>query len=368
MPKPYPFFYRYLCGTYCTRKNSSRCTHIRRGSRVVMEAALHLALLQVTLAERTAILTSGFRDVADFDNMDAATLSQLCGVSETGCHKVIRCLNTPVMPRALMIPETPPQRIITCSKTLDQLLGGGIMTGTVTELVGTPGSGKTQVAMQAALNACLPTSLGGGGGSCLIVDAEGSVSLTRCKQMAAGLVGHIQRTPPASVPSHLKGALSGITPEKLLCGINVVRCVDMTQLVALIRRLPKIAAEMQNCVLVVIDSIAFAFRQDDSMYSTKIQVLSSLGLQLRQAAAEGGYAVLVLNQATTKMTPGGSMSLQPALGVPWAHASETKLWLSRTSSNEAFSSLHRAEVLKAPHTSRGATTEFMICSEGVRDL
>jgi predicted ATP-dependent serine protease len=51
--------------------------------------------------------------------------------------------------------------IVTFCKRIDTLLGGGISLGSLTELAGLPGTGKTQLAMQLCVNARLPTRLGG---------------------------------------------------------------------------------------------------------------------------------------------------------------------------------------------------------------
>jgi RecA/RadA recombinase len=44
------------------------------------------------------------------------------------------------------------------------MLGGGFPRGELTEIFGTPGTGKTQLAMQLAVNAQIPTLFGGVGG------------------------------------------------------------------------------------------------------------------------------------------------------------------------------------------------------------
>ena len=69
--------------------------------------------------------------------------------------------------------KTHQNHIVTYCQELDQLLGGGIALGQVTEVCGSPGAGKTQLAMQLAVMCRLPKSFGGVEGKTLYIDAEG---------------------------------------------------------------------------------------------------------------------------------------------------------------------------------------------------
>lgn len=60
---------------------------------------------------------------------------------------------------------------------LDELLGGGLPRGMITQIYGPPGSGKSNLAMQAMINA---TRMGK---KVLFIDTEGSLVLRRLEQM-----------------------------------------------------------------------------------------------------------------------------------------------------------------------------------------
>ena len=64
--------------------------------------------------------------------------------------------------------------ISTGSKNLDELLGGGIETGAITELFGEFRTGKTQLCHTLAVICQLPLDMGGGEGKCLYIDTEGT--------------------------------------------------------------------------------------------------------------------------------------------------------------------------------------------------
>lgn len=64
--------------------------------------------------------------------------------------------------------------ITTGSKELDKLLGGGIETGSITEVFGEFRTGKTQLMHTLAITCQLPIANGGGEGKCLYIDTEGT--------------------------------------------------------------------------------------------------------------------------------------------------------------------------------------------------
>ncbi|MCK4669315.1 DNA repair and recombination protein RadA, partial [Candidatus Bathyarchaeota archaeon] len=75
-------------------------------------------------------------------------------------------------------------RLTTGSQALDELLGGGLETQTITEFYGAFGSGKSQVCHQLCVNVQLPPEKGGLDGSVLYVDTENTFRTERIVQMA----------------------------------------------------------------------------------------------------------------------------------------------------------------------------------------
>ncbi|HDN75798.1 MAG TPA: DNA repair and recombination protein RadA, partial [Acidilobales archaeon] len=75
-------------------------------------------------------------------------------------------------------------RITTGSRKLDELLGGGVETRTITEFFGEYGTGKTQICMQLAVNVQLPKEKGGLEGKALFIDSEGTFRWERVEAMA----------------------------------------------------------------------------------------------------------------------------------------------------------------------------------------
>lgn len=65
-------------------------------------------------------------------------------------------------------------QLTTGSKELDKLLGGGVETGSITEIFGEFRTGKTQLCHTLAVTCQLPIDSGGGEGKCLYIDSEGT--------------------------------------------------------------------------------------------------------------------------------------------------------------------------------------------------
>src|ERR1700704_1869626 len=63
-------------------------------------------------------------------------------------------------------------KLTTCSKALDELLGGGLETQAITEMYGEFGSGKSQLGHQLAVNVTRPEDDGGMNGDTGWIDAE----------------------------------------------------------------------------------------------------------------------------------------------------------------------------------------------------
>lgn len=65
-------------------------------------------------------------------------------------------------------------QLTTGSRELDKLLGGGIETGSITEVFGEFRTGKTQLSHMLAVTCQLPVNMNGGEGKCLYIDTEGT--------------------------------------------------------------------------------------------------------------------------------------------------------------------------------------------------
>lgn len=133
------------------------------------------------------------------------------------------------------------RRISTGVKSLDELLGGGIETKAITELVGEFGSGKTQLCHQLSVMVQLPEDKGGLKAKALYVDTENTFRPERIMQMAK-----------------YRG---GLDPQEALKNILYARAYNSDHQMMIIEESKKII-EKENIGLIVIDSLVAHFRSE----------------------------------------------------------------------------------------------------------
>lgn len=127
-------------------------------------------------------------------------------------------------------------KIITFCGELDEMLGGGVVSGEVTEFCGAPGIGKTQMGMQLAVDAFLPTAFGGPGGHAVYIDTEGSFMVDRVGDIAKAFVSHICKMARMRGDPALSAAADLLTVDYIFGNIHYFRVHDYTEQVAVIHQ------------------------------------------------------------------------------------------------------------------------------------
>eukprot|EP01006_Ploeotia_vitrea_P051925 TRINITY_DN67617_c7_g1_i3.p1 TRINITY_DN67617_c7_g1~~TRINITY_DN67617_c7_g1_i3.p1 ORF type:complete len:226 (+),score=9.26 TRINITY_DN67617_c7_g1_i3:28-705(+) len=180
--------------------------------------------LAIAPSVKQKLIKAGFREICELRSIPPTQLAREVGISPAVAVEVLEAVNAnepsqtqgsqpneSMIPTQLSMGLTPSlsqqfsqtandmlnrQRevpnIVTFSQALDKLLGGGVHPSCLTEFCGIPGIGKTQVGMQLALDVQIPKVFGGVGGSAIYIDTEGSFMITRIKQMAEGVLAHLQ--------------------------------------------------------------------------------------------------------------------------------------------------------------------------------
>lgn len=163
-------------------------------------------------------------------------------------------------------PASPPRLALGCAP-LDALLGGGIETGTLTEVHGEAGSGKTNLCLQLARNVALA------GGRAVYLDSEG-FSPERLAQICGPGLPVVER--------------------RLL----VERVASLTAQARATERAARIARALQDVRLVVVDSATLLYRvqlaEGDGLVERRALLRQLHGLHA--VARERGLAVVVTNQ------------------------------------------------------------------------
>ncbi|CDS08483.1 Putative DNA repair protein rhp51 [Lichtheimia ramosa] len=204
--------------------------------------------------------------------------------------------------------------ITTGSKELDRALGGGIETGSITEIFGEFRTGKSQLCHMLAVTGQLPVSMGGGQGKCLYIDTESTFRPSRVLSIAQ------------------RYALNG---EETLDNIAYARAYNTDHQTSLLIQAAAMMAETRFAVLIV-DSAMALYRTDyagrSELAARQIHLAQFLR-HLQRLADEFGVAVVITNQVVAQVDGAQGMfnpdPKKPAGGNIIAHASCTRLYLKK---------------------------------------
>ncbi|EDW39311.1 GL13479 [Drosophila persimilis] len=204
--------------------------------------------------------------------------------------------------------------LTTGSKELDKLLGGGIETGSITEIFGEFRCGKTQICHTLAVTCQLPISQKGGEGKCLYIDTE---STFRTERLSA-------------IAQRFK-----LNESEVLDNVSCARAYNSDQQTKLLQMAAGMLFETRYAA-VIVDSVMALYRSDYIGRGELAARQNHLGLcmrQLQRLADEFGVAVVITNQVTAQLDGGGGMFVadakKPVGGHILAHASTTRLYLRK---------------------------------------
>nr|BAB83903.1 homologue of the bacterial recA and yeast RAD51/DMC1 [Aeropyrum pernix] len=234
------------------------------------------------------------------------------------------------------------KKITTGSRNLDELLGGGIETKTITELFGEFGSGKTQICHQLSVNVQLPEDKGGLEGKAVYIDTEGTFRWERIEQMARGV---------------------GLDPDEVMKNIYWIRAINSHHQIAIVDKLFTMVKN-DNIKLVVVDSVTSHFRAEfpgRENLAMRQQLLNRHLHQLMRLADIFNVAVVITNQVMARPDVFYGDPTQAVGGHVLGHAPGVRVYLKKGRGNKRI-----ARVVDAPHLPEGETV-FAITEWGIRD-
>ncbi len=234
-------------------------------------------------------------------------------------------------------------RVLTGSKELDNLLGGGIETGSITEFYGQFGSGKTQIGLQSAVNVQLPVEKGGLNGTAVYIDTEGTFRPERIMQMAAA---------------------KNLDPKEVLKNIMVARAYNSDHQMLLAEKAGEIAEE-RNVRLVVVDSLTSHFRSEYSGRGELAPRQQKLNRHLhslqRDLADMHNIAVIVTNQVMSNPGMMFGDPITPIGGNIVGHLSTYRVYLRKSKGNKRI-----ARLVDSPCLPEGECV-FEVTANGIGD-
>jgi len=233
-------------------------------------------------------------------------------------------------------------RITTGSKSLDDLLGGGVETQSITEAFGRFSSGKSQLGFQLAVNVQLPKEKGGLDGSALVIDTEATFRTDRVSQMAEAM---------------------GLNPEEALKKIFVARAFNSDHQMLLIEKADKVIRE-NNVKLIVVDSVTSQFRAEyigRGALGERQQKLNRHVHKLQQVADTYNIAIYVTNQVMDNPAILFGDPTTPIGGNVLAHSSTYRMYLRKSKEEKRI-----ARLVDSPHLPEGEAV-FRVTREGIKD-
>ncbi len=234
------------------------------------------------------------------------------------------------------------EKISTGCKALDNLLLGGIETGSITEFIGEYGAGKTQICHQLSVMVQLPRELGGLEAKAVYLDTEGTFRPERIVQIAK---------------------YRGLDPDRALDNILYGRVYNTDHQILMVRNLFSIVKK-ENVKLVIVDSLISNFRSEypgRENLAMRQQLLNSHVHDLLKLAMLHKVAVVVTNQVVSSPDVFFGNPLKPAGGNVVAHGCTYRIWI-RKSKNKRI-----AKVIDSPCMPEMEVV-FSITENGIEDL
>ena len=239
------------------------------------------------------------------------------------------------------------KKITTGSRNLDDLLGGGVETKTITEFFGEFGTGKTQICHQLAVNVQLPLDKGGLStpdkvAKAVYIDTEGTFRWERIEAMAKRW---------------------GLDPDEVMKNILYIRAINSDHQMAIVDELFNIAPK-ENVRLVIVDSVTSHFRAEypgRENLAARQQKLNRHLHQLARLADIYDIAVVITNQVMARPDVFYGDPTQAVGGHVLYHAPGVRVQLRKSRGNKRI-----ARIVDAPHLPEGEAV-FVITNYGIAD-
>lgn len=272
----------------------------------------------ITAGDIKKLQENGFHTVEAIAYTPRKALIAIKGISEAKADKLVEA-SLKLVPLGFCTATDFHQKraeiiqLTTGSRELDKLLGGGIETGSITEIFGEFRTGKSQLCHTLAVTCQLPVSQGGGEGKCLYIDTESTFRPERL----------------LSIAERFK-----MVSNQVLDNVAFARAYNTDHQTTLLIQAAAMMAESRYALLIV-DSATALYRTDylgRGELSARQMHLARFLRMLLKLADEFGVAVVITNQVVAQVD-GASMfqadPKKPIGGNIIAHASTTRLSLRK---------------------------------------
>ncbi|XP_017354890.1 DNA repair protein RAD51 homolog 2 isoform X1 [Cebus imitator] len=248
----------------------------------------------------------------DFLCLSPLELMKVTGLSYRGVCELLCMVSRACAPKmrtaygikAQRSADFSPAFLSTTLSALDEALHGGVACGSLTEITGPPGCGKTQFCIMMSILATLPTNMGGLEGAVVYIDTESAFSAERLVEIAE-----------SRFPRYFN------TEEKLLLTSSKVHLYRELTCDEVLQRIESLEEEIisKGIKLVIIDSVASVVRKEfDTQLPGNLKernkFLAREASSLKYLAEEFSIPVILTNQITTHLS--GALASQADLVSP----------------------------------------------------
>lgn len=215
---------------------------------------------------------------------------------------------------------------------IDELLGGGIEKGNITQFFGPPGSGKTNITISLAVNTALS------GKKVIYVDTEGGLSIERIRQMA------------------------GADFEKVANNIIVFEPTSFSKQIEDLKTIEAwLIGNHEDVELIIIDSAVALYRVDSSKSSILNKDLGKQMGILASFARKYQIAIVLTNQIYSSFDDEGNGGVKAVGGTILQYWSKIVVQLEKgEEDNKRIATLQRHKSIGA-----GKVINFKITSNGI---
>jgi DNA repair protein RadA len=303
------------------------------------------------VGEKTAekLRESGFNDLMSIAVTPASLISEATDLGAATATKIITAARNALKMGfiggdTLLERRSEIGKIKFQSEELNKLFGGGIETQALTECFGQFGSGKTQIALQLAINVQLPKDKGGLDGYAVIIDTENTFRPERIVQLAESL---------------------DLDPKEVLKKIKVARAYSSDHQMLLVERVSDlIEKEKIPIKLLVVDSLMGLFRSEYAgrgTLATRQQKLNRHLHDLQRLSDRYNLAVYITNQVMSRPDVFFGDPTVAIGGNIVGHASTFRVYLRKSKGDKRV-----ARMIDSPCLPESECV-FRVNADGIRD-
>lgn len=234
------------------------------------------------------------------------------------------------------------KKVTSCSKSLDEMLGGGFETQSIVELFGEYGTGKTQIVHQLAVNVTRSFEDGGLEGETIMIDTENTFRPERMLQMARGL---------------------DMDGEEILRKTHVARAFNSHHQMLLVDKAAELAKE-HPIRLFIVDSLTAHFRAEyvgRGALAERQQLINKHMHALLRFGDLNNALIAVTNQVSAKPDTFFGDPTKPIGGHVVGHTATFRIYLRKSKGDKRI-----ARLIDSPNLPEGEAV-FRLCEEGIRD-